>query len=173
MRISIGTGAAVDATDTICLDNVKVTHIGLGYDGNLASVLADSSKSLTEFDRTSFGDGYAFSKTAAIANIGDIGYSTVSDIENALCEGDELVLLGDVLATLNVPCGFSVYNPDGYKFNYDKGSYDASKGVFVPKDGVEVDDAYIKRIKSIVGNKINYSKSAISLDYFNVVFGDK
>lgn len=59
-----------------------------------------------------------------------------------------------------------------YSWLTDKGSYDAATGKFVPANGVQVDDAYIKRIKSIVGNKINYSKSVISLDYYNVLFGN-
>ena len=59
-----------------------------------------------------------------------------------------------------------------YSWLTDKGGYDASTGTFTPAAGAEVDDAYIKRIKSIVGNKINYSKSVISLDYYNILFGD-
>ncbi len=59
-----------------------------------------------------------------------------------------------------------------YSWLTDKGSYDARTGTFTPKNGAEVDDAYVKRIKGIVGNKINYSKSVISLDYFNILFGD-
>ena len=59
-----------------------------------------------------------------------------------------------------------------YSWLTDKGTYDARTGTFTPKDGVAVDDSYVKRIKSTVGNKINYSKSVISLDYFNILFGD-
>ncbi len=59
-----------------------------------------------------------------------------------------------------------------YSWVTDKGSYDASSGSFTPRDGVTVDDGYVKRIKSIVGNKINFSKSVISLDYYNILFGD-
>ena len=59
-----------------------------------------------------------------------------------------------------------------YSWLTDKGTYDARTGTFTPKNGAEVDDAYVKRIKGIVGNKINYSKSVISLDYFNILFGD-
>lgn len=59
-----------------------------------------------------------------------------------------------------------------YSWLTDKGSYDASTGTFTPKAGAEVDDTYVKRIKSVVGNKINYSKSVISLDYYDILFGD-
>ncbi|MEE0970140.1 MAG: sulfatase-like hydrolase/transferase [Clostridia bacterium] len=58
-----------------------------------------------------------------------------------------------------------------YSWITDKGSYDASTGTFTPKNGVNVDDGYVKRIKSIVGNKINFSRSAITLDYYDVLFG--
>ena len=59
-----------------------------------------------------------------------------------------------------------------YSWLTDKGSYDARTGTFTPKNDAEVDDTYVKRIKGIVGNKINYSKSVISLDYFDILFGD-
>lgn len=59
-----------------------------------------------------------------------------------------------------------------YSWLTDKGTYDARTGTFTPKDGVTFDDGYVKRIKSVVGNKINFSKSAISLDYYNVLFGE-
>lgn len=59
-----------------------------------------------------------------------------------------------------------------YSWLTDKGTYDARTGTFAPRDGAVVDDAYVKRIKGIVGNKINYSKSVISLDYFNILFGE-
>ena len=60
-----------------------------------------------------------------------------------------------------------------YSWLTDKGSYDASTGKFTPAAGAQVDDAYIKRIKSIVGNKINFSKSVIALDYYNILFGEE
>ncbi len=59
-----------------------------------------------------------------------------------------------------------------YSWLTDKGCYDASTGRFTAADGAQVDDAYVKRIKSIVGNKINYSKKVIALDYYNIVFGE-
>lgn len=59
-----------------------------------------------------------------------------------------------------------------YTWLTDKGSYDARTSTFTPKAGVTVDDGYVKRIAAIVGNKINFSKSVIALDYYNILFGD-
>ena len=54
-----------------------------------------------------------------------------------------------------------------YTWKTDKGYYDAEKGKFYPNEGVEVDDAYIERIKNIVYNKIYYSREVQHVDYFN------
>ncbi len=60
-----------------------------------------------------------------------------------------------------------------YSFLTDRGYYDAKSGKFTPNEGVEVDDDYIKAVKSIVGNKITFSKSVIALDYYNILFGEQ
>ena len=60
-----------------------------------------------------------------------------------------------------------------YSWLTDKGSYDARTGTFIQKEGTEIDEDYVKRIKSKVGNKINYSKSVVAVDYYNIIFGDK
>lgn len=119
LRISYPSGIEVDSTDTICVDNLKVTKITDSYRGNLPSILSDPSKSLTEFDCASYTENYVFPKSAAIAKIGDKAYSCVSDIEAALKAGDTLTVVGDVIDTLNVSCEFMVYNPDGCEFSYD------------------------------------------------------
>lgn len=54
-----------------------------------------------------------------------------------------------------------------YTWKTDKGYYDAENGKFYPKEGVEVDDAYVERIKNIVFNKIYYSREVQHVDYFN------
>ena len=51
----------------------------------------------------------------------------------------------------------------------EKGLYNAEKGKFFPKEGVEVEDDYVKRIAAIVSNKIKYSREAANIDYFNYV----
>lgn len=60
-----------------------------------------------------------------------------------------------------------------YTWLTDKGRYDARTSTFTPNEGVTVDDGYVKRITSIVGNKINFSKSVISLNYYNILFGNQ
>ncbi len=58
-----------------------------------------------------------------------------------------------------------------YSWVTDKGTYDARTGTFTQREGVTVDEGYVKRIKSIVGNKINFSKSVIATDYYDIIFG--
>ena len=52
----------------------------------------------------------------------------------------------------------------------DKGTYFSSSGKFVPKDGVEVDDTYVKTMNQIVLNKINMSTKIIMNNYYSKVF---
>ena len=52
----------------------------------------------------------------------------------------------------------------------DKGSYLGEEGVFVPAEGVQVEEGYAERINTIVRNKIKYSKSVANFNYFNYVY---
>lgn len=54
----------------------------------------------------------------------------------------------------------------------DKGTYYASKNKFVPKDGVEVTDEYIRYMNKLVSNKIVMSKYIMTNDYYGKVLGD-
>ena len=56
--------------------------------------------------------------------------------------------------------------PD-FSWKTDQGSYDAQSGTFTPAEGADVDENYIARVKSIVRNKIDYSRQVQNLDYFN------
>lgn len=49
----------------------------------------------------------------------------------------------------------------------DAGRYDAVKGVFTPREGVEVPEGYVEYVSSLVANKITYSGSVLNQDYFN------
>ena len=51
----------------------------------------------------------------------------------------------------------------------DLGRYDAQKGTFTPKEGVQVPEGYVQRIKDLVSNKITYSASVLETDYFNAL----
>ena len=52
----------------------------------------------------------------------------------------------------------------------DKGTYFTSEKKFVPKEGVEVEDDYVKKMNQIVLNKINMSRFIIENNYYSKVF---
>ena len=56
--------------------------------------------------------------------------------------------------------------PD-YNWVTEKGTY--CDGVFTPREGQEADEAYIKRISSVVKNKITFSKSVVDMNYYDYV----
>lgn len=57
-----------------------------------------------------------------------------------------------------------------YTWKTDKGIFNSEKQTFTPAPGVEVDDAYVERIKNIVYNKIYYSREVQKTDYFNYLW---
>ncbi len=57
-----------------------------------------------------------------------------------------------------------------YDWKTDKGVYEASKNRFTPAPGVQVDEAYVKRISDIVYNKVYYSREAQKTDYFDYLW---
>ncbi len=57
-----------------------------------------------------------------------------------------------------------------YTWKTDKGIYNSENRTFTPAEGVEVDDAYVRRIQDIVYNKIYYSREAQNTDYFNYLW---
>ena len=56
--------------------------------------------------------------------------------------------------------------PD-FSWKTDKGTYDAKAGKFIPAEGADVPEGYAEYIDSVVSNKITYSRSVQSLNYFN------
>ncbi len=56
-----------------------------------------------------------------------------------------------------------------YSWITDKGSYDSSKGIFTPREGITVDEDYVARINAIVKNKLTFSNSVVAFDYYNYV----
>ena len=56
--------------------------------------------------------------------------------------------------------------PD-FSWKTDKGSYDAKTGKFTPEEGQTVTEEYVDYISSLVSNKITFSRSVQSLDYYN------
>ena len=64
-----------------------------------------------------------------------------------------------------------VYNTN-YDWKTDLGTYYASSGKFVPVDSTaQIPEDYVKNMKTIVRNKINFSTVAPSVDYYRHIFG--
>ncbi len=63
-----------------------------------------------------------------------------------------------------------VFN-SGYDWKTEYGTYFAASGKFVPKDeSVELPEDYVKRIRSIVKNKIVYCQGVLNNNYFEHLF---
>ena len=56
--------------------------------------------------------------------------------------------------------------PD-YSWKTEKGTYDAKSDTFTPAEGQTVTEEYVAYISTLVSNKITFSKSVQSLDYYN------
>ncbi len=123
MRISMNTGAAVTVEDTLCVDNVRVSSVKESSSEGLASVLADSSRSLTEWSESYYVSDYQFPKTRAIASADGKYFSNVSQIEDEMKKnpGVEFTVLGNVQDTVDILGECFFYNPNGYTLNYNKG----------------------------------------------------
>lgn len=129
MRISMNTGAAVTVEDTLCVDNVRVSSVKESSSEGLASVLADSTKSLTEWSESYYKSDYQFPNTRAIASADGKYFSNVSQIEDEMKKnpGVEFTVLGNVRDTVDILGECFFYNPGGYKFNYNNGTFNAYK----------------------------------------------
>lgn len=92
------------------------------------------------------------------------------DILPTLCnlfgmDYDSRMLVGrDVLSTADP----LVLWPD-YSWKTDKGSYDASTGVYTSADGSEMSQDYIDYIDAIVANKISYSRTVQNKNIFRLI----
>lgn len=52
------------------------------------------------------------------------------------------------------------------------GTYEASTKTFIPNEGVEVADNYVKAVNRLVQAEYSYAKQIIQQDYYNILFGN-
>ncbi len=79
---------------------------------------------------------------------------------------DSRLFIGkDILST---EPGLAIFNDRYWASDY--GTYFVSKREFVPKEGVEVPEGYVKNMINTVNNKINMSKLIIENNYYSKVF---
>ena len=82
-------------------------------------------------------------------------------------EYDSRLIIGkDILST---EPGLAIFGNSSWVS--DKGTYFASSGKFVSRDGSTVDDDYIKYMNSVVSNKILMSRYIMQYDYYRKVLG--
>lgn len=78
---------------------------------------------------------------------------------------DSRILIGrDVFAGTD-PLVFWIDN----SWKTDKGYYEAPKGKFTPNEGVTVEEGYVDYVKSLVKNKIAYSRNTQWKNYFDYI----
>ncbi len=81
---------------------------------------------------------------------------------------DSRLIIGkDILST---EPGLAMFGNRSWVSDY--GTYFASTGNFVPKEGVEVDEDYVKKTNYKVSNRINMSKLILTEDYYRKALGD-
>ncbi|MBQ3015577.1 MAG: hypothetical protein IJD79_02220 [Clostridia bacterium] len=97
VRVELLSGTTTaKASDTILLDNLNMRAFRTGeYTGNLGGVLLDSTKTLSEFDKNVFTQGYALPspKEMNIAKIGTKSYTSYGDIIKDAKSGDTVRFL--------------------------------------------------------------------------------
>ena len=82
-------------------------------------------------------------------------------------EYDSRLIIGkDILST---EAGLAIFGNSSWVS--DKGTYYASSGEFVSRDGSVVDNDYIRYMNSVVSNKILMSKYIMQYDYYKKVLG--
>lgn len=59
-----------------------------------------------------------------------------------------------------------------YSWITDKGRYNGDTGEFIPNEGVDIPDGYVKTISNIVTNKVLYSEYILETNYYDLVFSD-
>ncbi|MBR2067363.1 MAG: LTA synthase family protein, partial [Solobacterium sp.] len=82
------------------------------------------------------------------------------------CEWDSRLFIGRDIFSTAEPLVFNT----GYDWKTNQGTYLSSTGLFYPNEGIEVDEAYVERMRTIVRNKMNYAQGIEDTDYFYHLF---
>ena len=153
------------------LDNTVIALVGdhYPYDLNPSEVyeMADYQKDdVVEINHSKF---ILWNNKMDTVNVSKVGsqLDVIPTIYNAFgINYDSRLFIGkDILSTEG---GLAMFANKSWVS--DKGTYFSSSGKFVPKDGVEVDDTYVKTMNQIVLNKINMSTKIIMNNYYSKVF---
>ena len=140
-------------------------YLSLDEVNEIASYEKDS---VVEINRSNFILWNSEMETVEIEKIGS-QIDVLPTIYNLFgLEYDSRLIIGkDILST---EPGLAIFGNSSWVS--DKGTYFASSGEFVSRDGVTVDDDYIRYMNSIVSNKITMSRNIMKYDYYRKVLGE-
>lgn len=89
IRLELTPAAVATETDVVMFDNVRLRQFDKDdYIGNLGSVLADTTKSLSEFDYAVYNTSYVMPKQGVIGKIGPKEYYSVAEMAEDVKSGD-------------------------------------------------------------------------------------
>ncbi len=139
-------------------------YLSLDEVNEIASYEKDS---VVEINRSNFILWNSEMETVEIEKVGS-QIDVLPTIYNLFgIEYDSRLIIGkDILST---EPGLAIFGNSSWVS--DKGTYFASSGEFVSKDGSEVDADYVKYMNSIVSNKITMSRYIMTNDYYRKVLG--
>ena len=139
-------------------------YLSLDEVNEIASYEKDS---VVEINRSNFILWNSEMETVEIEKIGS-QIDVLPTIYNLFgVEYDSRLIIGkDILST---EPGLAIFGNSSWVS--DKGTYFASSGEFVSKDGSEVDSEYVKYMNNVVSNKITMSRYIMKYDYYRKVLG--
>ena len=139
-------------------------YLSLDEVNEIASYEKDS---VVEINRSNFILWNSEMETVEIEKIGS-QIDVLPTIYNLFgVEYDSRLIIGkDILST---EPGLAIFGNSSWVS--DKGTYFASSGEFVSKDGSEVASEYVKYMNNVVSNKITMSRYIMKYDYYRKVLG--
>ncbi len=153
------------------LDDTVIALVGDHYPYDIsADTLNELSTyerdSIVEINRSNFILWNNQTETTKITKVG----SQIDVLPTLLnlfgVEYDSRLIIGKDI--LSESPGLAMFSNNSWVSDY--GTYYASSGKFVPKDGVEVSDDYIANTNGIVQNKIAMSKYIIQENYYKYIY---